>query len=330
MRTDACFHVAFVGLASLTAILIGAAPPGTWAPLELQPPRSHNYRLADLEAAQVEVRQVDAIFRRDKALDPPPAGMLVEPGGDVGTGPPPQQVPYRRDVVPAFYAILFLHPSEMCRDGACRIVKGEGEGVHVYINRPYNTLFWSDYQSPPFGEPHDAQTLYFAPRQVGTVGGYPLYENGYVVMTHRTQPIWVAVSREDFVRARIVRLRGKLPPASTPAYKSVSERIAALDRELAAMPGADRAAPAYCCAPMRDASPSGMASGAAPPARAVVRLNKDFFDPSLPGSAVQLLVVGTAAAYDREYGGNASERQHPFFADVQNGLDWGALAQLLR
>jgi len=316
-----------VALSIAAALALGPAPPGSWAELEIPAVRGHDYKEADLAAAKTNVQQLHAIFRRDKALDPPAAGLLVQPDANVGRGWSRSRMPYRKDVVPAFYELLFLHPAQFCSQGTCRTVNGEGPGLRVFVNMPERIFPWAEVQSQSvLGEPHGPDEKYLAPQQVGTVGGFPLYANGYVVLTRRTQSPFVPVSQEHFVRSRADRLRAM---AGSGANAAIAREVAALDQELAALSPAERAATAYCC--NGTAHPSGRMAATDQHARMVVRLNKDFFDPTLEGGAFQLLVVGSALEYDQEYGGNTAQpAARQLFADVQDGLDWKALAGLLR
>jgi hypothetical protein len=158
-----------------TALILGFAPPGSWAPLEVPTAHGRGYKDADLAAATVTVQRLHDVFRHDKALDPPAAGLLVQPDVNLGRGWSPGRMPYRKDVVPAFYELLFLHPSQSCTHGACRIVKGEGPGLRVYVNMPERIFPWAEVQSQSLlGEPHGPDEMYLAPQQVGTVAGFPL------------------------------------------------------------------------------------------------------------------------------------------------------------
>jgi hypothetical protein len=318
---------AVVALSIAAGLALGFVPPGSWAELEIPAARGHDYKEADLTAAKTNLQQLHAIFRRDKALDPPAAGLLVQPDANVGRGWSRSRMPYRKDVVPAFYELLFLHPSQHCAQGTCRTVNGEGPGLRVFVNMPERIFPWAEVQSQSvLGDPHGPDEMYLAPQQVGTVAGFPLYANGYVVLTRRTQSPFVPVTQGDFVRSHAERLRAM---AGSGANAAIARQVAALDQELVGLSPSERAAPAYCC--NSTTHPSGRMAATDQHARMVVRLNKDFFDAALDAGAFQLLVVGTALQYDREYGGNTAEPAgRQLFADVQGGLDWKALADLLR
>jgi hypothetical protein len=287
--------------------------------MELTIGNVREYTRPGVQAVTGVLRRMDEIFGQDKAFSPLPTGLLVEPLGIVGVGQSwsPRDFPYRRDVIPANYRLIFLHPTQRCQQGRCRIDSGEGPSLVVYVNMPHQGIDWSQMQGTTNRGP---ETIYFAPRQVGSIAGFPLYETGYVIMTRREQSLWVPVTQAEYIQHRMQELQ---------QWHSPPRMVAAMQEELAALTPEERGSPAYCCHenPKR---PSGLTTADDQRGHMAVRLNKDFFDPHLSASDVQLLIVGTALAYDREYRGRPGDPTHQFFTDVQDGLDWAALAALLR
>src|SRR5947207_15294822 len=102
------------------------------------------------------------------------------------------------------------------------------------------------------------------------------------------------------------------------------------EKELGEMPSSQRGAPAYINLSNAGAEhPSGLSTQSDPMARIAVRFNKDFFDPQLPGSAPQLIILETDLPWtDAEYEkvksstGRVAVENNALFNELINKLDW--------
>ena len=110
-----------------------------------------------------------------------------------------------------------------------------------------------------------------------------------------------------------------------------ADYVQALTKELASLSPAERAAPAYYSGDWKKTRrPSGLLDAADPAAQPVVSPNPDFFDPSLPKSAVQLIVVLGISSRDKAPA--QPERANPAAVrrfEVRNSLDWKKVAALM-
>jgi len=326
-----------------SAIADPAHAPGSWTKFAVYRMKDDTVADAGFRAMSATLQRIDAIFRHVPSLGPPPEGVLIGVHATVGSYPTwtPAQFPYRRDVVPARYSVGFLHPGLFCSQGNCRVDQGEASGgVGVYINTPHMA-----FERPLAERKPDA--MYGAPRRIGTVAGFPLYDldDGIVVLTKREQPLWIPVTQEEWVRSKLREGQQNPPPsyASAEIRERYRSNIAKLEQELAVLPPRERTAPAYCrftAALGEKSPPSGRSNPTDLQARPVVRLNKDLFDPHLDPSAVQIIIVSgwfkwTDAVNEQV---KAYEHAHPggpaadlaLFAAIRKELDWKALSELLQ
>ena len=83
--------------------------------------------------------------------------------------------------------------------GTTKIVVAE-EGPHFFVD--VNSLVRVYANSPKVAE-DDAGTIFLAPQVARTASGFPLYKNGSIVITRIPRPIFLPVSVEQFLQARI-------------------------------------------------------------------------------------------------------------------------------
>jgi hypothetical protein len=172
------------------------------------------------------------------------------------------------------------------------------------------------------------------PQPTGTFRGYAQYEN-CVVLTKRKGPMYVPVTQERFLKFKIADLEvaiPEMPPALLAAPSAVDraefesrrgqmrEQLASWKQRLAQLTLVGRAAPAYISEPQAgEVYP--LVSPNTPGARAVLTVNRDYFDKTIPPSSPQLLTVSIG-------------RTRPQFPDISEKLreqfDWEALAAMLK
>lgn len=302
---------------------------------------ARNLKRADVNIAEQTIAQIHKVFLADPALSPTPTGLLVIPNGSVGYGPSSphsaSSLPFRRDLVPYDFRITLLHPKQYCPNGSnCRIDIGEGPSLGVNVNTPVAALF----RPRPFEntEATPENRWYFAPKKIGDVAGFPLYENGRVVITKTQRPLWIAVTREEFVRNEVQKARQYLDHTRSSASQNKSnaaylqsfiqrseQNLQKLEQKLSTL--SDRSAPAYCCT-HKGGQLSELAEPNEQAIQPVVRLNKDFFDSALSPGTAQVITVDTPITIDLTLGKGHKDR--PLIEDIINKLDWQGLAALVR
>jgi hypothetical protein len=175
--------------------------------------------------------------------------------------------------------------------------------------------------------------MYWEPARDGERGGFPYYSTDVVVLTNIARPIIVPVSRERVLRHELATHRKTLAAlhASQSELRATSAAcVAAVEGRLAALSATERAAPAHLSLVAPPGTPRGarctyLVDADAPHARRIAVENPDFFDPSLPRTAVQLIMVDHSALGKRTGRGwrlEATER-------IRHGIDYAALAALL-
>jgi hypothetical protein len=149
------------------------------------------------------------------------------------------------------------------------------------------------------------RALFLEPQTAGAAADkrllYRTDDYTYKVAVTNGKPVWTAVSKEHFLRAmmayvdglraaetRRLRLEGRPPLSHEQSFELKRRHV--FDKELAALTPAQREEPAfYATPPIEHAMSSGLTDGASPGSRRVVTANPDYFDRSLPRTAVQLI-----------------------------------------
>ncbi len=218
-------------------------------------------------------------------------------------------------------------------------------------------------------EMEDEQGLYFlAPKVTGNLQGFPIYDTAAVILVKSQKPLWVPVSQERFLRHAIRRaqelleaqneeqremMKGVPPDEVREGEKLARESeagtratlaenpgnirflradyVKALTQELASLSSEQRAAPAFYSPDWKTTRrPSGLLNPGAPQAQPVVSPNADFFNPALPRTAIQVIVVLGISGADRAAA--HPERANPAVVrrfEVRNSLDWRSVAALV-
>lgn len=146
--------------------------------------------------------------------------------------------------------------------------------------------------------------LFLDPLVSTTVAGrtsYRMLDCGEVVVLTNGRPLWLPLTQEQFLRAMVnygrlqrtreiedARDRGQPPPSEDESF--AVKWLHGFEKELAALTPGERQQPAYWSDPPRDQPLlSGLTKRETYGARLVVMANPDYFDPSLPRTAVQLI-----------------------------------------
>lgn len=253
--------------------------------------------------------------------------------------------------------------------------------------------------------------MYFEPREIRRVAGYPQYSNGMIVVSNSSRPLWTPVPRERVLRRELAVARESLvaidkdlgaaadydPAAQLAAWlrdrpnrrsdfdktigdikqrdpqlaekmqanfakaeeqtektlRQLAERnktqppvvqerrqkerqeieacIRYLEGELARLSPDDLKADAYIALPGRRRLPkigcSAVVEGGSPDTMRIVAVNSSFFDPTLPRTALQLIVVDFSNFEVASFPRSGWRRDR--YESLREGMDYAALADLL-
>jgi hypothetical protein len=173
--------------------------------------------------------------------------------------------------------------------------------------------------------------LMFEPRKVGELQGFPVYRNRdgneFVVLTRSGKPFWIPVTREQFVKIWMRVIEKEM--AAVGPNSMDQERLDHHKSALASMSAEERQAQAR---DMQNPDPYGPPMGSTG-GRPLVVVNPDWFDPSLPRTAIQLVfakfVYSSDIAPDHPkpapYGNIVALR----FWEVWHTFDWKAISTVL-
>lgn len=325
-----------------------------------------------------KMQRLAAITRELKVLNPP---IGVDAYNNLSIlSPPYSDVQKPRSYIPVVGLVRFgLYPYYMGWNGQIDTNPDNSAWLAFYINnllpifrgeRYTNNGVVEDWVPP--GEPaemEDEQGLYFlAPKVVGDLQGFPIYDTAVVIVVKSQKPLWVPVSQERFLRNAIRRAQEFLEAQEKdkkemlehmpPDMVSQAEKdwrdaqegtrallaeypgdirflradyVKALTQELASLSPEQRAAQAYYCQDWKTTRrPSGLLDPGSPKARPVVSPNPDFFNPALPRTAIQVIVVLHISLRQPDLA--HPEKANPAVVrhfEVQQTLDWKKVAALV-
>ena len=154
-------------------------------------------------------------------------------------------------------------------------------------------------------------------RQTGAFHGFPLYRDELIVLTRNRQPLYVPVSRDEYLRAMIEDYAAK---AGVAGRGYPPQFVIPLKAALAAMSPAERALPAWigCRGPAGLCASNDPLLDAATP---LERVNREFFDHQHPVDSVQLISIRMAR--------NMDPYAQYIFQHIWETLDWDALGKIL-
>ena len=225
-------------------------------------------RLRDLLVAQPEFN--------------PPKGVSID-----GYMRANDQVPKVKGVpVPAFGHLLSQPCYRDKKTGQPVWLKFTTDEIVVRVNNPYEVL-------DPLSMEGDEVKICNEPKRAGEINGFPIFrlENGdeFIMLSHSDKLPWVPYTREEFVN-RLIRFwqaqadktaDDKLSPAIVKGHKDFLARMSPEDRKVQARsyPGS------------QGVYEPGLAPVGSDLGQPLVKINPQWFDPSLPRSAFQLITV---------------------------------------
>ncbi len=248
-----------------------------------------SYRLTKLERDiyMKKLQRIEDVFKQVKMLNPP-MGVEVRPALYIlwiYEGKNHEKMPISQLPVMGKFSLFVFEYLDIPEQHKT-IVASEGCTQDIYINAINSVIAGSASLSEtcePWKFMRSEGTIYSVPKYGGERQGFPVY-NKMIVITNNPKPLWLQLSREEFLRDRLCQEAG---PHALGNARQLKEELDSLSPE-------GRESPAYI-ANIPESDPrhraSGMGDPGDPGARAVVRINPDFFDKSLPRTAFQLITV---------------------------------------
>ncbi len=133
-------------------------------------------------------------------------------------------------------------------------------------------------------------------RAEGGLSIYRLDSRTEEVVVTNGRPLWIPAASEQFLLAMMTKVRKQRAKeiedsrGSIPEEESLFVRfLRGYEKELAALSPAERQQPAYYARSNENPMHSGLVRANAPQARLVEIINPDYFDRSLPRTAIQLI-----------------------------------------
>ncbi|HEX3044420.1 MAG TPA: hypothetical protein VHY08_06675 [Bacillota bacterium] len=296
--------------------------------LQVDQETEKNYQLTKTENdyCRGKMAQLIEIFKNNPALKSPQgfnvyaATRYTPPDDWYGQ----HKVPYKNwRVRMEFEAIL---PGLFRDQGKAQQTEG-GPGFQVTFNEPGTLITNWELQYQGLWDEQDRE-IFLEPSSEHQVGGVTVYERGNTVIIAKSgRPLWVPVTQEQYLKAQYkhyqrIKNEGKDDPSMVLDF--INER-------LNAMSPAERRQTAYYSSGAED--PSGLVSPDYEGAFKLVTFNPEYYDRSLPRTAVQLIVIG--------YGGDFTNYEETHVKgfeeagtiktlyDLEQSLDYQAVKKLL-
>lgn len=171
--------------------------PGDWTP-------------ARRKAAFEQLERIRQIVRDSPPLNPLPRFRI---GAAFNAGLPrhyPNFAPEGDGAPLPSYLVISLFPPKMW-EGPCSLVKEASSSAYIAIVANVPGAILEDEKSPLLSDVPDL--FYTEPKVVRTVGGYPQYENGTILITRNGRSPLIHVSQERWLRAVIASFRYLVEPS---------------------------------------------------------------------------------------------------------------------
>jgi hypothetical protein len=304
------------------AVLLLVALTQSWRPFPARgpvvPPGSPSWLTAamaqDLSARLGEVADV---FHRAPVLASP-QGWVMFPKRQVPFTGRSWAEPAAKDRKWIVAGELKLWASTFEADGRTVYDTGSAFVVNISANN-LNCVF---NNAASLGADADG-TMYLEPEAPSAKEhGFPVYSQ-CVLITHRTQPLYVPVSQARLLAFRIADVEKRLAHARAAGMGETlapaEGLLAAMRKQLADMDERARTAPAWA---MGAESLEPLVAERTPGARRVVEANPAFFDQARPGD-IQVLTLFDGCVVDTCV-------SYPMVEKVKAQLDWPALAAIVR
>jgi hypothetical protein len=247
--------------------------------------------LAARQAATATIERLNELFRAPKVMNPP-RGFEAHAVGRALVDPltcPDQNCPTSPAALDLWLPLYYFVAGS---DGTPTIRDDLSVAANVYTNAPDTTVGKWDQIGEGGMTDLRGRRMYYQPRQTGAFGGFPLFDDNFVIITKAQRLMWLPVTREAFLRAEIRDTESNIARIAPRAGddETLIKRLTHLRAELDAMPGTARLSQAWHI-PAESPIQSGLAAENAPDARPVVVVNLDFLDRTLPRSTVQMITV---------------------------------------
>lgn len=196
-------------------LLIVPEKRGFWRPVDVQL-ASDRYPLPAAEARvrSEQFRELAAVFAREKAVNPP-MGFAVLPSAR--PGPLGWEETGRPGPMPGWLAMPLHGYYEDCNP-TCTVGLGTAVEPLTTIWVSLNSISALDSYSKPKWEDEQGP-MFFEPRLVGHVAGFPEYEitgfRNVIVLTKIKRSLWLPVSQERFIRNAIRPWKAELAKAKS-------------------------------------------------------------------------------------------------------------------
>lgn len=222
------------------------------------------------------------------------------------------------------------------------IVQVDAVDLRVFANDRWCGGSWTEADSLPDGGPPMVQDLDRTP----SVHGHPSFDGMCVLITDRTPPPFLPVTRDRYRRVQLAQMRAALKQnraemadmLANPRTKGSAQEILSayqhvvdsLQHVADAAGSADRAraAAVYIDGP----DDSSLVAVGTQDAEPVLYPNPAFFDPSLPRDRAQSIVLrvpyGIPGVVPKTYDADAGRRR--VFTAIMKGLPWPALEAMVK
>jgi len=219
---------------------------------------------------------------------------------------------------------------ELFQQGGKVVEQIEPPYLNVTFNEPNTFIINWELQYQGLWDEQDRE-IFLQPYSERDIGGITVYERGHTVIIAKKArpPLWISVTREQYLKAQYRHYQKRKKEGSgdpTMVLNFITGRLNAMSPE-------ERRQTAYYCSGAED--PLGLCGPEDEGAFKLVTFNPEYYDRSLPRTAVQLIVIkygygGGFTSYEEadEMVFEAAGTNKTLY-DLERSLDYQAVARLL-
>lgn len=285
------------------------------------------------------MHQIVGIFQQQSVLNPP-KGIMMR--GDAGALEPGDyylqhgsSYPDRRIMGDIWLKFIELRQGA---NGKLLPYNGGDEShpqINVQTNYPGAVSAYSGFGYERLYDSLDRE-IFFLPEQTNTLGGYPVYDGRVLVIADKSKPLFVPVTREQYLKAYIWWTEYTDKQNGTEGENDFL--LEGLRQELQEMTPEERQKPAYFNMDMNRMGDQFRYSFLVDPEtdedRALVMFNPEYYDASRPRSDVQLITLTFLRDYPMTEPepvalGEGNHIDSVRFGELMYSMDYTALSALL-
>lgn len=313
--------------AVLCALLSFSSAATAWAQLDLQPNHTGAWKYtwrnsltepkltpAEMQTVKSQMAGIAAVIANTPLLQPP-KGVEVAAFGRNDMGCTHDEHLCKWRPVPGWVEIS-LYGLYKNSKGAVVSFKQDPPGMTVAVNDPREATRGNEVFYQGLFDEKDNEIV-FEPREIARIGDVVVYNTNTIILARPGKPLFVPVTAEHYLRSLMAHEK-------EPMVKDM------IRKEIAALSPARLRSQAYHG--LSEGSITNLVAPRTPDSTPLVMFNPDYFDATLPRTAIQLITLRSLWSNDNARPPVGEEYDHAQYRtyELQEAISYDALARLLR